>query len=250
MTPEPNPHENTELNTEATPRAAAEIRIVGYCRACGRGLDAANARHVNGTIYCEEHAPLGNAGGEPPSPWTASGYHAGASQPPPLPNAGTAPGGSPVLAFLLGWIPGVGAIYNGQYAKGFVHVVIFGLLISIVSSDAAGGLEPLFGLLIAGFTFYMAFEAYHTAKKRQLGRPVDEWSGMVASRRASKFPAGPMVLIAAGVVFLLNNLGLWDIRRAMRYWPAVLIVLGVYMLWGRLTEGKSEEKVEANRDGE
>jgi len=27
-------------------------------------------------------------------------------------------------------IPGVGAVYNGQYAKGLVHVVIVGLLIS------------------------------------------------------------------------------------------------------------------------
>ena len=28
------------------------------------------------------------------------------------------PGASPGLAFLLGFIPGVGAIYNGQYVKG------------------------------------------------------------------------------------------------------------------------------------
>ena len=32
---------------------------------------------------------------------------------------------SPGLAFFLGWIPGVGAIYNGQYAKGLVHAVAF-----------------------------------------------------------------------------------------------------------------------------
>lgn len=244
MTPESNPHENTELSTEVNPQAAAEIKIVGYCRACGKGLDAPNARHMNGTIYCEEHVPLANAGGDPSSPWTAAGYRAGAS-PPPLPTAGAAPSGSPVLAFLLGLIPGVGAIYNGQYAKGFIHVVIFGLLVSIVSSGAAAGMEPLFGLMIAGFTFYMPFEAYHTAKKRQSGQTVDEWSGMVALRHgSSRVPAGPLVLIVVGVIFLLNNLGLWDIRRAMRYWPAVLIVLGTYMLWSRMTEEKTEAKRE------
>ncbi len=76
---------------------------------------------------------------------------------------------SPGLAFVLGLIPGVGAIYNAQYAKGLVHVVIWGLLVSIVSSDAAGGMEPLFGMLIAVWIFYMAFEAYHTRQETRHG---------------------------------------------------------------------------------
>ena len=32
------------------------------------------------------------------------------------------------IALFLGFIPGVGAIYNGQYAKGLVHAVVFGLI--------------------------------------------------------------------------------------------------------------------------
>ena len=40
---------------------------------------------------------------------------------------------------MLGFIPGVGAIYNGQYAKGLVHVIIVGLMISILSNGAADG---------------------------------------------------------------------------------------------------------------
>jgi divalent metal cation (Fe/Co/Zn/Cd) transporter len=68
----------------------------------------------------------------------------------------------------------VGAIYNGQYVKGLIHVVVFGLLISIVGNDEMGeNLQPLFGMMIAVWIFYMAFEAYHTAKRRQLGQPVD-----------------------------------------------------------------------------
>src|ERR1019366_7316784 len=35
---------------------------------------------------------------------------------------------SPGLALFLGMIPGVGAIYNGQYAKGMVHAIIWGVL--------------------------------------------------------------------------------------------------------------------------
>jgi len=232
-----------ETNPETNPPAASvppESKTVGYCRACGKALDAATARTAQGTLFCEAHSPAqSSAGAEPPSPWTAPASRV--SQPPPLPPPHATHGGPPVLAFLLGWIPGVGAIYNGQYAKGFIHVVIFGLLINILSSNATGGFEPLFGLLIAGFSFYMAFEAYHTAKKQAAGEPVDEWSGLVTARGGSKIPAGPIVLIVIGVAFLLNNLGLFEIRRVIRYWPALLIVLGVYLLWSRLTERKMME---------
>jgi len=143
------------------------------------------------------------------------------------------------LAFLLGLIPGVGAIYNGQYVKGLIHVVILGILIGIVhSGDAAAGLEPLFGMLIAAWIFYMAFEAYHTAKKRRLGQPVEELSSFmpqrVHARPVHAFPVGPAVLIVIGVLFLLNNLDILRIRYLFRYWPVVLIALGVYKLYERL----------------
>ena len=55
---------------------------------------------------------------------------------------------SPGLAFVLGLIPGVGAIYNGQYVKGLVHVIVLGTLISLVDIELIGNLEPLFGMLI------------------------------------------------------------------------------------------------------
>jgi hypothetical protein len=142
------------------------------------------------------------------------------------------------VAFVLGLIPGVGAIYNGQYAKGLIHVFIVGMLITLVSGNDVGGFEPLFGLLIPGFWAYMAFEAYHTAKLRQLGQPVDEFSSLVP-QGGSRFPVAPILLIALGVVFLLNNLELFELRRMLRYWPVMLIALGLYMLYLRMTGNSS-----------
>ena len=143
---------------------------------------------------------------------------------------------SPGLAFVLGLIPGVGAIYNGQYAKGLIHVIIIGLMISILSNDAARGLEPLLGLLLAGFWVYMAFEAYHTAQQppagpggRRILEPDPD------ARRRSKFPVAPVLLIALGVIFLLNNLDSSRLRRMLRYWPVLLIALGAYMLYRRMS---------------
>jgi hypothetical protein len=136
---------------------------------------------------------------------------------------------------VLGLIPGVGAIYNGQYAKGVVHVVIFGLLISVISSGGAEGLEPLLGLLIAIWYFYMPFEAFHTASKRQRGEQVDEFSSLLPLKtRRPGLPVGPVLLIALGGLFLLTNLGYLEFRQVVRYWPVILIVLGAYMLYCRL----------------
>lgn len=192
-----------------------EAPAVAYCRTCGRALCSDCQRLAQGTVFCAEHVPSTAAVAAATPPRTAAG--------------------SPAVAFLLGLIPGVGAIYNGQYAKGLVHVVIFGLLISLVSSDALGPLEPLFGLLIAAFYIYMPFEAYHTAKRRQLGQPVDEFSGLIPTRDVSAgFPVGPVVLIALGVIFLLHNLELLRLERLLPYWPVLLIALGVYMLYCRL----------------
>ena len=201
-----------------------DVPAVAYCRACGKALCETCRRLADGTVYCEEHVPVAAAAS---SPYTAPAPAAG-----PIPDAGASPG----LAFLLGLIPGVGAIYNGQYVKGLIHVIVLGVLISIVSTDeAAGGLEPLFGMMIAAWVFYMAFEAYHTAKKRQLGLPVDEFSSIIPRRgEAAKFPLAPVVLIAFGLLFLLNNLDILRFGQLLRYWPIALIALGVYLLYERL----------------
>jgi cell wall-active antibiotic response 4TMS protein YvqF len=200
---------------------STDAKVVGYCRACGKALDETTVRNAHGTIYCAEHVPA-----EPPSPYTTA-----PSPPPPSPRAEVSPG----LAFLLGMIPGVGAIYNGQYAKGLVHVVILGLMITILNSGATGGLEPLIGLMLSAFWFYMAFEAYHTAKKRLMGHPVDEFSSLVPRHGGSKFPVAPVLLITLGVLFLLHNLDILELRRVMRYWPVALIALGAYMLYMRVS---------------
>jgi hypothetical protein len=151
------------------------------------------------------------------------------------------------MAAFLGFIPGVGAIYNGQYAKGLVHAVVFGLIISIMS-HSGGDSEPMLAMLLVAWIFYMIFEAYHTARRRMLGEPVEEFSSLVNMRGgAGRFPTGAVLLIALGVVLLLNTLDILDFRYLARYWPVVLILAGVYMLWARLT-AESQVRQEA-RDG-
>ncbi len=170
---------------------------------------------------------------------------------PPLPATAGAGAPSPGLAFFLGLIPGVGAIYNGQYAKGILHVVVLGLLISIGSSRAAGQLEPLIVMFTVGWFFYMAFEAYHTAKRRAAGEHVDEFSGLLSSGRPSGLmPLGPLVLIGLGVVFLLHTLGYWSMDRILRFWPVLMIAAGVYLLYARVAVRPSSGEPPAVRGPE
>jgi TM2 domain-containing membrane protein YozV len=84
---------------------------------------------------------------------------------------------NPVLAAILGLIPGVGAMYNGQMIKGLIHVLVFAVLVSITST-VHSDMDIFFGLLIPAWIFYQAFEAYHTAKARRDGEPLPDPLGL------------------------------------------------------------------------
>jgi hypothetical protein len=217
-----------------------EIPATAYCRNCGKPLCNECRRDAYGTVYCADHAPA--PAGPPPyaEPAAAPGM-----PPPPYSYAApvAAPDVSPALAFFLGTIPGVGAIYNGQYAKGLVHALIWGIAMSIANSNATHGMEPVFGIMVAAWWFYMAFEAYHTARKRRLGEPVDEYSSLVDFRgNKSSVPVAGIALILLGILLLLHTLDLMDFERVARFWPVILIVGGAYLLWSRLTDGEAAPK--------
>jgi len=130
------------------------VGATAYCQSCGKALCASCVRNAaGGQILCE---PC----------WTA--WHS-YQQPFVNQNAGSP---SPSAAAVLGLIPGVGAMYNGQFVKGLIHVVIFAVLVS------AAHLYGVFGIFIAAWIVYQSFEAYHTAKARQDGMPLPDPLGL------------------------------------------------------------------------
>jgi hypothetical protein len=81
----------------------------------------------------------------------------------------------------------------------------------------------------------MALEAYHTARKRRAGEPVDEFSSILdVHGRHSGFPVGAITLIALGVLLLLSTTDVIQLRYLLRYWPVLLILTGAYMLYVRV----------------
>ena len=160
---------------------------VAFCQSCGRGLTAEERRVVGKAIFCEPclEARIGPAAGsQAGSPSGTPGTSAGPNQgyggysgfPPAGGGAVPPPMGSgvpnPGLAALLGFIPGVGAMYNGQYAKGIVHLLIFAVLTSLAQDHG------FFGILLAGWIVYQVIEAYHTARAQRDGEPLPNPFGL------------------------------------------------------------------------
>jgi hypothetical protein len=201
----------------------AEAQNVAFCIRCGRPLCNECVRTVKGSIYCE------NCLGE-----LVTGKNASSPATSTEPIAGTSPG----VAFALGLIPGVGAIYNGEFVKAAIHILIFGTLITL--QDQAGFAGPLFGLMIFGFYMYMPFEAYYTAKKKrlrtqgiELETPIDRLQQQFQSVKERELWGG-IALVVIGSLLLLGNLGLFSLFWVGRFfWPVVLVGLGVWLLTKR-----------------
>jgi len=134
-----------------------EAAVTAFCQNCGKGLCAQCSREVQGNVFCEPCLAARVAGQVPPG---------GPYVPPPagVPNPGT--------ATILGFIPGVGAMYNGQYIKAIVHVLVFVVLISITEHYG------IFGIFVAAWVLYQVFDAHQTAKARRDGLPLPDPFGL------------------------------------------------------------------------
>lgn len=192
----------------------AEADSVAFCGNCGRALCAQCKHEVKGMIYCEEclAARLRSVGAFPPL-------------------GGLGAGPSPGVALALGFIPGVGAIYNGQIVKAMIQVLLFGSLIAL--SDRVGGpLDVIFGLGGAAFYFYMVIDSYQTARAKQMAQPTPEWFGLGDLKMNA--PIGAALLIGLGASFLLDNLGIHVFQHIGKFWPVMLIVVGIILLQRRM----------------
>lgn len=188
-----------------------EVDATGYCRNCGKPLCPACTRDVRGALYCE--ACLAGLLSAPPAP------------------VGAAAGPHPGVALGLGFIPGLGAVYNGEYVKALIHVLVFaGLIAAESSNNPDAGYHTFLGLAIACFYFYMPIEAFRTAKARQEGHLEPAPPGLIEGRR----PTGAIILIALGAFLLLANFGLFQWEWLGKAWPAGLILLGVWILVERM----------------
>jgi hypothetical protein len=210
----------------------SEVDAVGYCRNCGKAMCSACTRPVREVLYCEDC--LAAIAGIPSAAPASSAPSVVASDLPPstLPPRGA---GNPGAAFVLGLFPGLGAVYNGEYNKALIHIVVFAAMIWGLNSDMGDGADVVLSLLLTGFVFYMAFDAQRAARARMTGESrIDPLESITKNR-----PVGPLILIGLGVLFLLNNFAWFSFYRVGRIaWPIILIGVGVLMFRNRVENQK------------
>lgn len=191
-------------------------------------------RPVRDVLYCEECLAK-VVGLAPAQPVVTTEGAVAPVMPPAIPVAAVpppAPGaGAPVLAFILGLVPGLGAIYNGEYNKALLHIIIFAGIILGLNLDLGDGAEAVLICGVVVFPFYMAIDAVRTLKARQTGEnyqdPLENWSKQKA--------IGPVLLIALGGLFLLRNFGFFDFFRMRElFFPLILIGIGAWLLRSRM----------------
>ena len=206
----------------------------GYCRNCGKPMCPACVRPVRDVLYCEDC--LARVVGLPPAPVSTSPGVApeqvAAAPLAPLPSVVPPPvKGTPVIAFILGLVPGLGAIYNGEYNKALLHIVIFAGIILGINLDLGGGAQAVLICALVVFPFYMAIDAVRTLKAKQTGEnyqdPLENWTKQKS--------IGPILLIGLGGLFLLSNFGFFDMFRVREMiFPLILIGIGVWLLRNRM----------------
>jgi hypothetical protein len=136
---------------------------------------------------------------------------------------------SPGTAFALGLIPGVGAICNGEYLKAFVHVLIFGFLVSLSGSSKVGSFGPLFGIMTAAFFFYMPLQAFHTAKRNTLRAAGFQVKDPTTGKQEENLWTG-VILTLMGCLLFVNEWVEGFLEGALKFWPVVLIGFGAYKI--------------------
>jgi TM2 domain-containing membrane protein YozV len=149
--------------------------VAAYCQNCGKALCTQCVRSVSGVIYCEQclaaKLGIGGSGFGAPASGSYSGTTPGAASY-AVPGVVATGGPNPGTAAVLGFIPGVGAMYNGQFVKALVHVLVFVILVGIA------GNHGIFGIFIAAWVFYQVFDAHQTAKARRDGLPLPDPFGL------------------------------------------------------------------------
>lgn len=63
-------------------------------------------------------------------------------------------------------------MYNGQFVKGMVHVLVFAVLVGIAQHHG------FFGIFVLAWIAYQVFDAYQTAKAKRMGLPLPDPFGL------------------------------------------------------------------------
>jgi ABC-type polysaccharide/polyol phosphate export permease len=146
---------------------------------------------------------------------------------------------SPGFAGVLGMFPfGVGALYNGQYTKALLHLIIFA---GLVHMQGRGGGQPFIGLLLAGFIVYQFFDNIQSAKAINAAAAGQAVTGVqeLPEITSSGSIFWGIVLIVLGAVLILANFEVIRYETLFDFWPVAVIVVGLKLVVDSVVRSKN-----------
>ena len=181
------------------------------CSSCRRGLCPACDHRIKGYPYCQDCIVAGvemlrhNSPGE-------------------RPHAARFGDKSPGVAMLLGLVPGLGAVYNGQNIKALVH---FALVVgSWQVADIVGA--PLFGIAGVFFYIYSIYDAHRSTQRLRTGEDLSSEDERLKRFLREHTHIWGSVLVSVGVLSIFSLFfSNWYLHRL---WPVLLIGAGFYLL--------------------
>lgn len=133
---------------------------------------------------------------------------------------------SPLIAFLLGLIPGLGAAYNGQNVKALVHFVALAGLWTLADIFPQP-LEIVFALGSTAFYFYSLYDAWRSAQRQRAGEDLQIEDEEIKQFLRERTNVWGGLLIIVGALAVLNTVLPSQLNR---FWPFLLILGGLYLL--------------------
>lgn len=179
-------------------------------------------------------APVPPASAAPPPP--PVGQAVPASMPGAMPRLQRK---SPFLAGLLSLMPGIGQIYVGYYAIGFIHIAVLVTTIFLLvrmSVNPFSALTPALGVFLGFFVVYNIVDAcrrailYNLALDGVQGIRLPDMNASLPKLQLQGSVPGGAALIALGVVLLSNTLLGFSLDWLASWWPLGLVALGAWLV--------------------
>jgi len=192
------------------------------CSACRRALCPECSHQIKSKFYCQDCLVRG-------AEWAAAVKDL------------RMPADAPKRAAASALMPGIGAVYNGEYLKALTFFAVFAAL--VIMADQVHG---IFGFGSAAFLVFTMFDAYRTAAAKTRQR-MDATEPVLGAADRSGMAWG-VFLVFLGVVFLLQNI--IPFHFVERLWPLVFILLGGYLIYRALQEpGRRPDSPRGALDG-
>ena len=152
---------------------------------------------------------------------------------------------SPGIALLLSFVPGLGAIYNGELLKGLSFMGVFVFFIYLLDSNFPDFETVFIALSFAAFYLYTIVDSYKVASSdyiKEYTDSEDEKEIVSGAKKEAPDPILATTVLLFGILFLFINLNIINWRSVRLYWPVLLIIVGIKFVYNYIKEDKNEKK--------